>query len=101
MPALWQTVLYAIGGGFAIQFYYLWARNNMPANRRPDLNQMYWFVFACMPLVGGFLASAYEQSGNQLNPILAVHIGVSAPAILRSMARENPIQRPVDPPPGA
>jgi hypothetical protein len=73
----------------------------MAPNRRPPLDKMYWFLFFVMPIIGGFLASAYEQSGTQLNPILAIHIGVSAPAILRSMARQNPFQRPVDPPPGA
>ncbi len=98
----WQTTLWAFGGGVSIQFYYLWARSNMPANRRVPLNKTYWIVgFVALPLVGAFLVSAYQQSGNEANPIIATYVGLATPALLRSMAKDNPFESAVDPPPGA
>jgi hypothetical protein len=74
----------------------------MPANQRVPLNWTYWIVgFVALPLVGAFLVSAYEQSGNEANSIIATYVGLATPALLRSMTKDNPFQRPVDPPPGA
>jgi hypothetical protein len=97
----WQIALWAIGGGLAIQLYYLWARSHMPEDERPDLNRFYWIGFFGLPLVGAFFISAYDQSGYETSPILAVYVGLATPALLRSVAKDNPFQRPVEPPPGA
>jgi hypothetical protein len=97
----WQSALWAFGGGLAIQLYYLWARNHMPEDERPDINLIYWLGFFGLPLVGAFFATAYEQSGYDSSPILAVYFGLTTPAFLRSVTRDNPFQRPVDPPQGA
>ncbi len=47
----------------------------------------YWAVTIIMCLVGGGLVCAYQASeGVDLNPILAVNIGASAPLILGALS---------------
>ncbi len=47
----------------------------------------YWVVTAAMVGVGGLLVFIY---GIESNPILAFHVGVSAPLILKSLAEQIP-----------
>lgn len=69
---------------------------------RPDFHDwLYWLPYILYPLGGGFLVFVYELSGVKFNPVLAINVGVSAPAILRSFASSPPLNRPTDPGIGA
>ena len=45
----------------------------------------YWLPFFIRPVVGAGLAVTYMMSGNDLSPIVAVNVGISAPLILQAM----------------
>ena len=86
-----EPILFAAGGALAIKLMDLAELSNVPIERRPDLKDFfYWLPFLILPLVGGFLAYAYANSGTVLTPILAINIGASAPLILKSLASTIP-----------
>lgn len=47
----------------------------------------YWAVRICLVLVAGGLAWAYKDIHN---PILAIHVGASAPLIIQAFAEQAP-----------
>ena len=97
------TVLFAFCGGLAIKLLEIAELAKVPKAQHPDFSEIvYWLPFAIMPVLGGGLAYMYVMSGVELKPILAVNVGVSAPLILMTMAKINPL-RPssIDPGEGA
>ena len=54
----------------------------------------YWFDFFGRALIGGVLAWVYWYNGEPVGPILAMNIGVSAPLILKAMAKTAPVDPP-------
>ncbi len=91
-----SAFLYAIGGGFALNIVRLAELSNVPKVDRPPTfsDPLYWVQFFGLPLVGGFLAYAHDNSGAHLSPLLAVNIGASAPAIFKSLASAIPKHLP-------
>ena len=88
-----DSILFASGGALAIKLLDLVELANVPKDRRPELKTFfYWLPFVILPLLGGFVAYAYIESGTTLTPILAINIGVSAPLIFRTMASSIPIK---------
>ncbi|HEX8737265.1 MAG TPA: hypothetical protein VF721_18170 [Pyrinomonadaceae bacterium] len=85
----WKTIACAFGGGLAIKLLDLLERNNLPADRRPTLDLFFWAAFIILPLLGAFVAWAYDD-GNNINSMLAIQIGASAPLILKSLAAAVP-----------
>ena len=90
---LQTTILCGIGGGIAVEAL-KWFRireqlhNNLPqyAKKWP-----YWMVTVVMIGIGGLLAFAYQHSSDvELNPILAVNIGASAPLIVSALVSQAP-----------
>ena len=58
-------------------------------------SRLYWVVTAVMSVIGAALVWAYDSAGDvQLNPILAINIGASAPLILSRLSGQIP---PIDP----
>lgn len=96
-------IMLAAFGGLVVNLLSLLEIRNVPKERRPDFRDFfYWLPFLAWPAMGSVLAFAYEASGVQLNPILAINVGVSTPLILRSMAEANPFKTNViDPGEGA
>ena len=83
-----RVFLFALFGGFAINLLRLFELLNLPRSKRPETfhDWLYLLQFLALPILGGGLAYAYQASGTSLSPILAVNIGASAPAILKSFA---------------
>ena len=54
----------------------------------------YWIDFFGRAIIGGVLAWVYWYNGEPLGPILAMNIGVSAPLIVKAMAKAAPIDVP-------
>lgn len=87
-------------GALAIQLLNLMELPNVAKDKRPDLTDfVYWLPFAIAPLLGGFVCWAYSESGYTIKPLLGIHLGISAPLILRAMA--SAIPKGYEPPPGA
>lgn len=80
-------ILFAAFGAFAFQLLGLLELKNVVPAERPDLRDpLYWLPFFVSPTIAAFLALAYVETGIEMKPLLAVNVGVAAPAILRSMA---------------
>jgi hypothetical protein len=84
--------LYAFLGGIAVNFISLTELKNISKSQRPETfsDLIYCLWFFGVPLVGGFLAFAYQNSSVSLSPILSINIGASAPLILKSLAAAVP-----------
>ena len=93
----------ASAGGFAINILHLIEHSKRPKTERPDFKDwLFWVPYVAWPIFGAMLAFAYQESGVQLSPILALNVGLSAPLIFRAMIEANPV-RPtaIDPGEGA
>ncbi len=95
------SILFAAFGGFAINLLNLMELQNVEKDKWPDFRApIYWLPFFVWPILGGVLAYAYETE-TDLNAILAINIGVSAPLIIRGFAAASPFRKsPIDPGPG-
>jgi hypothetical protein len=86
-----QAMWFAAFGGIAIPLLGLMELRTITVDRRPSLRDFaYWIPFIVGPILGAVLALAYELSATELNPILGINIGASAPLILRSLAQAVP-----------
>ena len=54
----------------------------------------YWIDFFGRALIGGMLAWVYWYSGEPFSPFLAMNIGMSAPLILKAMAKAAALDVP-------
>lgn len=74
----------------------------VPQGERPDFRDpIFWVPFAVWVAAGAAFTAAYERSGVTLTAILSLHVGASAPLILRAMVAANPFQGRIDPGAGA
>ncbi len=77
----------AASGGLAIKLLDLMELSSIARDRRPNLKDLvYWLPFFIGPVLAALVAFAYVKSNFELRPVLALHVGVSAPLILRGMA---------------
>jgi hypothetical protein len=56
-----------------------------------DKNNYYWIMTVLMIISGGFITLIYSKSGFTLQPLIAVHIGASAPYIIGNLKNVNDI----------
>ena len=102
MPVLDPSLVLAGLGGVAINLLNLMELQHVPTDRRPDFKDwLYWLPFAVWPFLAAFVAYVYQHSGSDLTPIMAVHLGASAPLILKGMAGAVPPRTQINPGPGA
>jgi hypothetical protein len=84
-------ILIAAGGGLALQLLNLLELPQLKKNDRPDFKDwVYYIPYIVNPLLGAFITFVYLKTNTTLNPVLALHIGASAPVILRTMASTLP-----------
>lgn len=85
------VILGAIGG-LLIQLLSLAELYRIPKSRRPDFKDfIYWLPYLINPFFGGILAYAYFDGQEHVNKLLAIHVGASAPLIIRSMISTLPV----------
>jgi hypothetical protein len=103
LNGLWPVFLAgSFGAGIAelLKWYSLRESENLPEYAR---SMFYWVVTGVMVVVGGVLAVLYGTS--DVNAILAVNIGCSAPLTITAFSKVAPQQRQrtrsVAPPRGA
>ena len=56
----------------------------------------YWIITALMVLAGGALVVIYKKSNIDLQPIVAVNLGASAPLIIGSLVAQTPRAAKID-----
>ena len=98
-----KIIILAAIGGLIVNLLQLMEYSKMPKYERPDFKDfLFWLPYIIWPILAGVLGYAYQSSGNELSPILALNIGVSAPLIFRAMAEVNPFEpKSIDPGEGA
>lgn len=74
-------------GGVAVSLLRLASVRSLSTAQRQALlgDWLYWVELSALALFGGFLAMAYGEANCPLPGILPLHIGASAPAILKVM----------------
>jgi hypothetical protein len=80
-------------GAFLAEFLSLWELRHDPASQPKYLKSpFYWIMSVLMACGGGVLAMLYGFK--EVNAILVVNIGASAPLILKSLATNAPRIQP-------
>ena len=96
-----EILVFAAAGGLIFNLLPFMEAIKRPKIERPDFrDMMFWLPFCIWPLLGMLLAYAYQSSGTQLNSILALNVGASAPLILRGMVDAGRVND-IDPGQGA
>jgi hypothetical protein len=99
---LTAPVVLAATGGLVVNVLSLLELQHVPKNQRPDFRDLlYWLPFVAWPLLGGIVGYLYNDNVSPLGKIVAFHIGISSPLILRTMASVLPAQARKQIPPGA
>jgi len=98
-----DSVIFAAFGAFAIQLLSLIELKNVKKTERPDFKDiLYWLPFIVSPILAGGIVLAYIYPTDTLSPLASINIGVSWPLILRSIAKNNPVDSGgIDPGEGA
>jgi len=95
-------VIIAMVDGLTINLLNLLELQNVPKERRPDFKSgWYWLPFLAYPVLGGVVAYVYSETTSPIGRLVAFHIGLSSPLILRTMANVVPAQIKQQLPPGA
>lgn len=86
-------------GGLVAQVLNLVELQNIPKERRPDFKDLfYWLPFIIWPFLGGVITYIYNDPALPLNKLVAFHLGLSSPLVLRTMASAIPAQARQQPP---
>ena len=89
---IWELLCIGAGGALAIQLLLLLEINKLPPENRPNYKKfIYYWPYIINPLIGAFLVFVYALSKDySMSPWLSLHVGVSAPLILRGLATTVP-----------
>ncbi len=95
-----EVVGWALFGGLVAELLGVFElRHKVPADLPYWLrSKFYWWTVVGMILAGGILALAYVRSGMQLNALLAINVGASAPLALRQAISSAPKYTPAPDP---
>jgi len=88
-----EGVAIATFGGVAYFLLAFLETKRLPKEKRPDLRDLsYWFGFIAYTFLGGLLGYVYfgGVDPSEINKMLSLHIGLTAPMILRTMANIIP-----------
>jgi hypothetical protein len=91
-----EAVLWGIFGGMLGELLNVYDHRTEDPKNWPAYLRMgsYYAISALMGLCGGGLAAAYQQSGVDISPIVALNVGLTAPLILKTLQREAPALSP-------
>ncbi|MDX2298285.1 MAG: hypothetical protein NW204_01015 [Xanthomonadaceae bacterium] len=99
---LTTPVILAAIGGFVVNVINLLELQRIPKAERPDFSDLlYWLPFVAWPILGGIVGYLYNDDISPLGKLVAFHIGISSPLILKTMANAIPPQARQQLPPGA
>ena len=75
-------------GGVLAELLHWWGLRRSPQLPQYLKSAFYWAITLAMIVAGGFIAWLYF--GNRADPVLVVHVGLSAPLILQKLATTIP-----------
>ena len=81
----YTAFVFGFFGGLAVNILRLYSVSQSAAVERPDFNWIYWTQFAGLAGMGGVAALAHDLS-NQITPLLALNVGLSIPALIKTAA---------------
>ena len=86
------NLLAAFFGGIGVNFIALTELRTIPQQDRPNTfsDWIYCLWFFGTPILGVGIAYFYQNSGVNVNPLLSINIGASAPLILKTLAATLP-----------
>jgi len=92
----WETFAFGCLGVLLLNCVQGLETYRTPQVQRPtDFGERpYWVDFFGRAIVGGVLAWVYWYNGEAVGPILAMNIGISAPLMLKAMAKTVPVDTP-------
>jgi hypothetical protein len=88
----YTAFLFGVFGGLAVNVFRLYLLSQSPQSERPELNWIYWTQFAGLAGFGGVFALAHDLS-NQISPLVALNVGLSIPALVKTVAEPQPPKR--------
>lgn len=81
-----EGILLSIFGGIGIQLYSLIGLYKIQKKRRPDFKDLtYYIPWVLNPLFASLIGYAYFKDQENVNSLLAIHIGASASLIFKTM----------------
>lgn len=84
------ALCYGLIGGALPEFLAVYRRRDAPQKSEKFKRWSWWLPTLGMIAAGGGLAVVYVESGNSLNPFLAINVGASTPLILGSLVATAP-----------
>ena len=88
-----QSVWFGVAGGLlgSVASIIQWAKSAKEERPPSPLRDGgFWMLFFLLPVLGGVVVFLYERSSVTFNPILAVHVGASAPVLLQQFITTAP-----------
>lgn len=84
--------LYGVLGGIFSELLGLFKLRHKAPDHFPEWlrSPFYWIITFIMIIVGGVLTVIYSKAGINLNPLVAVNIGASAPLLISSFVAHTP-----------
>lgn len=95
---LWIGFSWGLLGGALPEFIKIYKLREVPKGERPHWlgSPFYWSSTGVMVVLGGALPALYASFGTELNPLLAINLGASAPILIERIVGSVP-----DIPPGS
>ncbi|MBC6426622.1 MAG: hypothetical protein GDA51_09195 [Ekhidna sp.] len=85
-----ELIFIGAGGGLPLQLLSLLELPNIEKDRPDFKDWVYYIPYVVNPILGAFIVFVYLKTKTEFNLVLALHIGTSAPVILRTMASSIP-----------
>jgi hypothetical protein len=87
-----DAVWFGVAGGLLSNILLLVKLSKTPKEERPITftDPLYWVQMIVLALLGGFFVFVYERSKVGFNPILAMHVGASAPIAAQQLVSSAP-----------
>lgn len=87
----WTIIGLAALGAILINLLTVAEAHNLPKAQRPDFKEpLYYIAYVIFAFFGALFAFVYLETGFEVRPLLALHIGASAPLLVRSLAATVP-----------
>lgn len=87
-----EYIIISAVGGLTYNLVPLLELYKTPKESRPDFKDFfYWLPYFAWPLLAGFLLYLYDSPNMKVTKLLAFHIGISAPLIIRKMIEILPV----------
>ncbi|MGY6631590.1 MAG: hypothetical protein ACXIUL_11330 [Wenzhouxiangella sp.] len=87
----WMIIGLAALGAILMNLLTLAEAHQLPKAQRPDFGDpLYYIAYIVFAFFGALFAFVYLETGFEVRPLLALHIGASAPLLVRTLASTVP-----------